>query len=324
MGNIFELGYLKGDKNKFEKLLARILKCSTLLFALGMIVYSILYLLKGKYFLVSINGISIVIMTMAIVLYMRNKINVNTGLLIHLAAVVLALYVTIIYEAIDSGADSGKTILVIMAICTIPSIISSMTSMRIVSLAVAFGAILTYVIACLIMNDAIMYEVIPVLALVLIGSSLSLWYFDLSAKMDFDNQEIIKDEEKFINFFDLDSEQLELLKTNNISREDTLRLLGKMEERIQERILDCAKDLVQSEEEIIAALKKMHPDLTFTELQLCCYIVRGKTVAEICDIRNVSASTVTSVRSRLRTKLGLRKKESLQGYLKTVVHADLH
>ena len=131
-------------------------------------------------------------------------------------------------------------------------------------------------------------------------------------------------QEKLINFFDLDSEQLQLIKTNNMTREDTFRLLEKMEERLQEKIVDYAKNLVKNEEEIIAALKKTHPDLTFTELQLCCFIVRGKTVAEICDIRNVSASTVTSVRSRLRTKLGLKKKESLQGYLKTVVHADLH
>ena len=50
-------------------------------------------------------------------------------------------------------------------------------------------------------------------------------------------------------------------------------------------------------------------------------IVKDKTVSEICEIRHVSPSTVTSIRSRLRKKAGLRPEESLKSHLKSVVNA---
>ena len=60
------------------------------------------------------------------------------------------------------------------------------------------------------------------------------------------------------------------------------------------------------------------------ELHICVLIVMGKTVSDICYIRNVSQSTVTSVRCQLRKKFGLRKDEILQYHLRSVVYNAAH
>jgi DNA-binding CsgD family transcriptional regulator len=104
-----------------------------------------------------------------------------------------------------------------------------------------------------------------------------------------------------------------------MSKDEVQSLLNNLGKRMRDKIIDQAKILVKNEEEIIEILNTSYPKLTATEIELCCYIVVGKTVSEICDLRHVSPSTITSLRSRLRKKFGLKKDECLKTFLQTTI-----
>ena len=65
-------------------------------------------------------------------------------------------------------------------------------------------------------------------------------------------------------------------------------------------------------------IRKLHPTITATELQICCYIIEGKSSEEISQLMGVGVSTITSNRCRIRTKLGISKERSLKVYLDSV------
>ena len=90
---------------------------------------------------------------------------------------------------------------------------------------------------------------------------------------------------------------------------------------LSRRLVSQVKHVIHSEEMVREAIRKRHPELTDAEAEVALLIVKDKTVSEIYEIRHVSPSTVTSIRSRLRKKAGLRPEESLKSHLKSVVNA---
>lgn len=85
------------------------------------------------------------------------------------------------------------------------------------------------------------------------------------------------------------------------------------------RVSATASPPSDTRKEVTRIMKTLYPALTRSELNICWLVVTGKSVSEICHIRHVSSSTVTSTRSRLRQKLGLEKNEILQDFLTAII-----
>lgn len=114
--------------------------------------------------------------------------------------------------------------------------------------------------------------------------------------------------QKFLNFVrgnTVSDSQLEELVSALCGKEE-ISLVKQMKQEI-EKNCDYAEDI-----------RRLHPTITATELQVCCYIVQGKTSEEIAQLMGVGISTITSGRCRLRSKLGLKKNRSLKVYLDSV------
>ena len=92
---------------------------------------------------------------------------------------------------------------------------------------------------------------------------------------------------------------------------------------MRDTLVSQVKHVIHSEEMVREAIRERHPELTDAETEVALLIVADKTVSEICEIRHVSPSTVTSIRSRLRKKAGLHPGESLKSHLKSVANAHI-
>lgn len=65
-------------------------------------------------------------------------------------------------------------------------------------------------------------------------------------------------------------------------------------------------------------LSERHPDLTRTELRLCCYLKMALPSKEIAPLLGVSARSVEMTRYRLRKKLCLAPEDSLADYIQNL------
>lgn len=105
---------------------------------------------------------------------------------------------------------------------------------------------------------------------------------------------------------------LDFIRSNHITEnqiEEVVIALGGKEQvqKEMEKGRDYAEDI-----------RKKHPNITFSELQICCYIVEGKSSKEIAALMGVCTSTITASRCHLRSKLGVRKGRSLKVYLDSI------
>lgn len=113
---------------------------------------------------------------------------------------------------------------------------------------------------------------------------------------------------------------MNLIRGEDHSPEKLEELINYMDGRLRTRIVERVRESIMSQENVLSALRDYYPFLSEAESQVCYWIIKGKTVSEICEIRHVSPSTVTSMRSRLRGKMKLSKQESLRSHLLSIVN----
>lgn len=66
-------------------------------------------------------------------------------------------------------------------------------------------------------------------------------------------------------------------------------------------------------------LSEMYPDLTVSELRLCCYLKMGLSSKDIAPLLSISPKSVEMNRYRLRKKMGLSRDVNLQAFLQKLV-----
>ncbi len=105
---------------------------------------------------------------------------------------------------------------------------------------------------------------------------------------------------------------LDFIRSNHITEdqiEEVIIALGGKEQ---------VKKEIEKEYRYAEDIRKKHPNITSSELQICCYIVEGKLSKEIATLMGVCTSTITAHRCHLRSKLGVRKGRSLKVYLDSI------
>lgn len=68
----------------------------------------------------------------------------------------------------------------------------------------------------------------------------------------------------------------------------------------------------------VSNLKKLHPDLTLTEIKIAAYVRMNLTTKEITEFMHKTPRAVENDRYRLRKKMGLNTTDSLQQYLMNI------
>ncbi|NDV94834.1 LuxR family transcriptional regulator [Dysgonomonas sp. 521] len=298
------------------------LKCCSIFFSVGILSEVYFHLISQKYILLTIDIISVMMIGAATTLNLMKKVSSYNGLLLCIFILSINQYCTIIYEGIYPGPYSGRIIILHAATCIIPLIISGVPNTQFAPFVISLGTIGAYTTACLFLNDLQMYRHMPQLVIIMLGIALIIWFLNKSYSEEMKTIQINNEQEQLRQFFELEPEQWRLIKNSKITPEKTEELLHNLGKRMRDTIIDQAKNLIYTNEEMIDILRKRNTDMTSSEMEICCYIIQGKTVREICEIRHISPSTVTSTRSRIRAKLGLEKNENLQQYLRTLYYTE--
>lgn len=299
-----------------------ILRYCTIFFLIGFIFDTILYFIDNKLLLVVLNISSILTIIVSVVLYFNKKIDAANTIFILLLSIALNVCASMICESLYVTAESREIILLNMSIYMVPIILSALIKYRSAPIWLTIVGLLSYTAASLLIGDMSLLERLPILALIFVGVPIALVnVLDVTKSIAEENAKVTRQREELLRLLDMEPEQLQLVESGSMSKKSAAKILDKMDSRMRNLLVDRVKNVINSEERVVAALKSKYPTLTASELEICRFVVEGKSVSEICEIRHVSTSTVTSIRSRLRKKLGLAHGESLQSYLQSIVNA---
>lgn len=120
-------------------------------------------------------------------------------------------------------------------------------------------------------------------------------------------------------FEKLKSKLTEMEKSGSVSSETAYAIKAALRENIEGAVEDASffEINVQTAPEFAVRLKHDFPDLTEKQLDLSCYIASGMSSHQIARVLSISVASVNKARYRLRTRLGLKKEQDLEGFLRS-------
>ncbi len=89
------------------------------------------------------------------------------------------------------------------------------------------------------------------------------------------------------------------------------RLTPRSKEKLRKKLTIYFRD---SELETLV-YTRLCPELTKNEIEICGYVLQGKSVKEICELTGKTESNITSQRSHIRSKLKMKRQEDLRSGL---------
>ncbi len=252
--------------------------------------------------------------------YAAGKTDSDIALFANMLIVTLNLAVSIVYEGIVNGPDASFTVLLGMCICALPIIMASLTGIRAAPVIITLIIICSYSVSAILIGDEKLFLCMPILMLIYTGAPIALKSIViLSRRLEREKIEITREKSEFLRIMNIEAERFKLIGAHGTR--EAAKLMDELDAKVRDTLVSQVKHVIHSEEMVREAIRKRHPELTDAEAEVALLIVKDKTVSEICEIRHVSPSTVTSIRSRLRKKAGLRPEESLKSHLKSVVNA---
>lgn len=128
----------------------------------------------------------------------------------------------------------------------------------------------------------------------------------------------VENEELFVPSEELWMKFLRFIESDRITVKQIEEIITAMSRKNDVVFIKQIKETIENNCDYAEDIRKKHPKITPSELRICCYIVEGKSSAEIAALMKVEVSTVTSYRSRIRTKMGVRRGRSLKVYLDSI------
>lgn len=292
---------------------------STIFFVAGLSYDLALYIIAKDWIMCVVNSLAILSMIGVFIVYRIGKSIPDTGLLINMFVISFNLSLSIIYEGVSAQPDASFKVLLGMCICTVPIILSALTVSRWAPLTLTLIAVCSYTASALLLDDDKLFYSMPTLLLIYIGAPIALRSIIIvSHRLERQTTEVTEEKEEFLRLMNMSHDHLNFIEAKG--RKEAAELIDKLDAKIRDTLVLRMREAIISEESIKEALRKSYPSLTDAEIEVALLVVNDKTVSEICEIRHVAPSTVTSIRSRLRKKTGLAQGESLKCHLTAVVN----
>ena len=275
------------------------------------------------------NAGQAICLTATFALSVKKVINLQTTIAAVLIICTVEILVEMFYESIYNASAAPLNITTNMILLACFTSTSALTYMKRLSFTISICSVLGYIICSYMvqsqeMKNYIYLILLSFICVTAIGMHLAQT-FDL---LRHENQIYKEEQNQLLDYMKLTREEWKEMM-------DALRLTGKrvdinqkdkvlelVNERLEKRITHQAKELLKEEQDYSPLILKHCPTLTSRELKVATFIAKGATSSEIGSILNISISTVTTIRSRIRNKCELDKNASLQSYLSRLINGQ--
>ena len=325
----YECAYQQLDsvEDPEEKVRLCICGCTLICFSIGMVCDIIGYIHSASYLLLTMNLGSLAVYAATPVLYVWEKVGVPVALTILLLTVQINISVSILhnyYGMAEGGSPPFSHDLFIgFLVCMLASLTIKKSYVHILCLLP-----LTAQAASLIMTSA-SWQVTHYLSLCFayISPPVLLTYIRKFMWDTFRKKDQLMSEQKSLReLMGMNEEQwdkvIEAIQKPSASRQQTEKLMEKMQNAISDQLVIRAEQLLASEEVMERINEKLRLNLSAKEVRVCCLVLEDKSIMEISRILYINESSVRASRSRIRKKLNLEKKVNLKAYLLMLVSEE--
>lgn len=240
------------------------------------------------------------------VFFWCNKFSTRTSLYIFFIAITFKLSVESLYLVFTNGMHtahvSGNFIIVLI-------LAAVAISVKLNRLAIIITVMLTCGLAvCCIMGDN--HYLIRALRTFFVGYMLIVFVLFFNNKTLGlglrQPHEVDEEERRALQM---------LININEREREKVLSLIDRLSPEQKEKLRKNVQDHFRDKEFEQMAYRKLCPDLTKSEIEVCKLTLQGKSIKEICDALGKNVTNITSQRSHIRKKLHMDKNEELRSTL---------
>lgn len=308
---------------KVEYFLLPLIAISTSIFSVGMSVNFFIYVSRGMTINAILDGISAILLVLTWVLLRSKQIDSNRAMVIHVSIITVNLCASIALETIAATPDARLWVSIAMAFGMIPVIIAGTTTIRILPFAVSAAILISYLSAAIALGDTTLISQLPTFILLYLGLSLAYTYIlHIARRIEHENIRMTREQENVMDYFYFTPRQWEQIRAGRMDRSKFNENLRRMERNDRERSLLKSRQDSDESKRIKDSILSRHPRLTAGDAELCRLIVQGYSTSDISRIQGLNLQSITSRRSRLRAKLGLKPGQNLNEYLRGLVGGE--
>lgn len=172
------------------------------------------------------------------------------------------------------------------------------------------------------LNNFIFIFAVIFLAVCIIGYHIS----NKSLILQRENLLLKSYEESIFDMFNMTKQQfdayLELSRRKDLKDEKKLELFEALGDEVRENLYHVVSSQLRQEHTQEKIIENIFSNLTPSEREICQLILQDKTTGEICEILGKSSSNITSQRTHIRNKLGLKPEDNLRTRLIEIMHEN--
>lgn len=304
-------------------LLAPSLTISTLIFVIGMSVNFFIYISRGTIPNAIMDAGAVFLLTLNYILLLFKKITANRATILHVLILSVNFCGSILFEAFSASADAPLWILITMSFSVIPVLFAGMAAFRALPLFIGISICLAYLAAGIVLDDKLLISQLPTFILLYLGLSLGYTYIlSINRRIEHENMRMTREQENIMEYFYFTPRQWEQIRAGRMDRSKLESVMRRMERNEREKSqLKYGPGSAEGNriKEVIGARFR---HLTDADLELCRLIVQGYSTVDIARIQGLKLQSITSRRSRLRTKIGLPPDQNLNNYLHILTAED--
>jgi hypothetical protein len=300
---------------------------SLIYYVLQVAMVSVLFLPKAiatsRFFFVAVIGTLLVIAIMSFGGYLKNIIRLSTSLriMIYSAHTIVSsqmIYISLNNVALLSGFH--KTLLMSSITLMILDVaLSIIACLKYDPLVLSALSLLVYIFCAVATGDE-WFRILSIVVLVsflllgLLGSSL-VW----SASMiQHENQTLKQEDEALFSLFKLSREQVTAyvrLAEQEMTNDKIVAVFDMLGRKAQRNVLGNLKRFYVSKQFGEQLVKEKFPNLSPAEREVCLLVLHDKKLGDMCSLLGKNESNITTTRSNIRKKLGLKPEDDLREVL---------
>lgn len=211
-----------------------------------------------------------------------------------------------------------------MVLLAMNTMVSMAGQLKYTTVVLGISALATYIACAIITGDETLQSFIGVFSIAFAFVSITgFWVVKAVNNIEDENQQIKKDESDLLHILRLRKHEVKAyleLASQKTSIDGTRILLKRLTNKSRENLLANVEEYIVSRDTEKKHLKKVFPDFTPSEIEICYLILHGKKLTEICKTLGKTETNVNSQRAKMRKKLELQPSDNLREKLQNRIN----
>lgn len=251
---------------------------------------------------------------------LTRRLRLGVALVVQLFVAQARFSTVILLSTLLPTADGLNLIWINLTFSLLAVFLSLLAHLRNIPFLLAGITIGTYIaMLCLIDNQLIVNYSPTFIFIFALTAILGKRLMDGIQELQQENVSLRNEEERIEQTIGLSKAEMlalaDLTSTHNASEEDTKDFIEMLNYLTRERLFTSVARLVRIRETEIALMERVFPELSASEHEICRLILQGKKQYDVCAVLGKTKGNITSQRTHIRTKLGLKPNEKLSSEL---------